>query len=294
MPPALAPGSCPSCPTSAPPEPLAAATTTVSRGGGLPIPRRPPYAVTPGIPSTPRPVVTGAATGSSSRRPVPSESACVRHPVRARTTSHLTYAELFETRTCATVSPVITSPSSSGLAYDLPSFIRPRMYGSRERYSTPSRSWPAAGVGIAVSSRRKSVSSGFPFGRAARTTCRPRVVMTRTLFLSETHSSLHLCDPAIHEQLDSRDVATVVGREERHGLGNLVGSTEAAEWHRGGNHLRALLACLRGGQQLIQSRGVGGARAHRVHPDAAILQLGRPCPRERADGGLWHCTHCWP
>src|SRR5437899_11042186 len=49
------------------------------------------------------------------------------------------------------------------------------------------------------------------------------------LSLSETHSSLHLCDPAIHEQLDSRDVATVVGREEHHGLGNLAGSTEAAE-----------------------------------------------------------------
>src|SRR5712692_11102392 len=79
--------------------------------------------------------------------------------------------------------------------------------------------------------------------------------------VSSPHSSLHLCDPAIHEQLDSRDVATVVGREEHHCLGNLVGSTEAAEWHRGGDHLRTLLACLRGGQQLIQSRGVGGARS---------------------------------
>src|SRR5213594_571848 len=291
MPTALAPASWASCPTSDPTGPLAAATTTVSRGCGLPITRRPPYAVNPGIPSTPRPVVIGAAAGSNLRRPVPSESACVRHPVRARTTSPLTYAELFETSTCATVSPVITSPISSGVAYDFPSFIRPRIYGSRERYCTPSRSWPAAGVGIAVSSRRKSVSSGFPFGRAARTICRPRVVMTRTFSLSETHSSLHLCDPAIHEQLDSRDVATVVGREEHHRLGNLVGSTEAAEWHRGGDHLRALLACLRGGEQLIQSRGVGDARAHRVHPDAAILQLGRPCPCERADGGLRGTVH---
>ena len=178
MPTALAPASCASCPTSDPTGPLAAATTTVSPGCGLPITRRPPYAVNPGIPSTPRPVVTGAAAGSSLRRPAPSESACVRHPVRARTTSPLTYAELFETSTCATVSPVITSPISSGLAYDLPSFIRLRMYGSRERYSTPSRSCPAAGVGIAVSSRRKSVNSGLPFGRAARTICRPRVVMT--------------------------------------------------------------------------------------------------------------------
>src|SRR6266446_8897528 len=36
--------------------------------------------------------------------------------------------------------------------------------------------------------------------------------------VSSPHSSLHLCDPAIHEQLDSRDVAAVVGREEHHGL----------------------------------------------------------------------------
>src|SRR5882724_10951089 len=291
IPTALAPASWASCPTSDPTGPLAAATTTVSPGCGLPITRRPPYAVNPGMPSTPRPVVTGAAAGSSLRRPVPSESACVRHPVRARTTSPLTYTELFDTSTCATVSPVITSPISSGLAYDFPSFIRPRIYGSRERYCAPSRSWPAAGVGIAVSSRRKSVSSGFPFGRAARTTCRPRVVMTRTFSLSEIHSSLHLCDPAIHEQLDSRDVATVVGREEHHGLGNLVGSTETAERHRGGDHLRALLACLRGGEQLIQPRGVGGARAHRVHPDAAILQVGRPRPREGADGSLGGAVH---
>src|SRR2546422_4556051 len=59
MPTALAPASWAICPTSDPTGPLAAATTTVSRGCGLPITRRPPYAVNPGIPSTPRPVVTG-------------------------------------------------------------------------------------------------------------------------------------------------------------------------------------------------------------------------------------------
>src|SRR5437868_12017782 len=132
MPTALAPASWASCPTSDPTGPLGAATTTGSPGCGLPMARRPPYAVNPGIPSTPRLVVTGATAGSSLRRPVPSESACVRHPVRARTTSPLTYTELFETSTCATVSPVITSPISSGVAYDFPSFIEPRIYGSRE------------------------------------------------------------------------------------------------------------------------------------------------------------------
>src|SRR2546428_284034 len=114
MPTALAPASCASCPTSDSTGPLAAATTTVSPGCGLPITRRPPYAVNAGMPSTPRPVVTGAAAGSSLRRPVPSESACVRHPVRAKTTSPLTYSEWFETSTWATVSPVITSPIGRG------------------------------------------------------------------------------------------------------------------------------------------------------------------------------------
>src|SRR6266851_2314535 len=156
MPTALAPASCASCPTSDPTGPLAAATTTVSPGCGLAIARRPPYAVNPGMPSTPSPVVTGAAAGSSLRRSAPSESACVRHPVRARTTSPLAYAELFETSTCATLSPVITSPISRGVAYDLPSFMPPRMYGSRERYCTSSRNCTAAGVGIAVSSGSRS------------------------------------------------------------------------------------------------------------------------------------------
>jgi hypothetical protein len=32
-----------------------------------------------------------------------------------------------------------------------------------------------------------------------------------------------------HEELDSRDVAAVVRREEHHGLGNLLGSTESPE-----------------------------------------------------------------
>src|SRR5215475_2561414 len=52
---------------------------------------------------------------------------------------------------------------------------------------------------------------------------------------------LDLCDPAIHEQLDSSDVAAIVGGEECHSLRNLVGSTEPTERHRGGDHLCALL-----------------------------------------------------
>src|SRR5258706_758619 len=102
---------------------------------------------------------------------------------------------------------------------------------------------------------------------------------------------LHLCDSAIHEQLDSRDVAAVVGGEERHGLCDLVRSTEATEWHRGGDHLRALLPCLGGGEQLVESRRIDWTGTHRIHPDATILQLGRPRPGERADGGLRGAVH---
>src|SRR5258706_3862023 len=102
---------------------------------------------------------------------------------------------------------------------------------------------------------------------------------------------LHLCDSAIHEQLDSRDVAAVVGGEERHGLCDLVRSTEATEWHRGGDHLRALLPCLGGGEQLVESRRIDWTGTHRIHPDATILQLGRPRPGERADGSLRGAVH---
>src|SRR5262249_34106961 len=42
----------------------------------------------------------------------------------------------------------------------------------------------------------------------------------------------------------------------------------------------------RGSQQVIQSRGIDEARAHRVHANAAILQVHGPCPRERTQGGF--------
>src|ERR1700682_4630329 len=77
MPTPLAPAIFASWPTSDPTGPLAAATTTVSPGAGLPITRRPPYAVNPGIPSTPSPVVTGATAGSSLRRSARSDGAWV-------------------------------------------------------------------------------------------------------------------------------------------------------------------------------------------------------------------------
>ena len=48
---------------------IAAATTTVSPGCGLPIASSPAYAVKPGMPSTPSDVETGTTDGSSLRSP---------------------------------------------------------------------------------------------------------------------------------------------------------------------------------------------------------------------------------
>src|SRR6267142_338053 len=102
---------------------------------------------------------------------------------------------------------------------------------------------------------------------------------------------LHLCEAAIHKQLRSRDVTAVVGGEKRHRLRDLIRCAEPAEWNRGGNHLRALLARFRGSEQLTQPGGVDRAWAHGVHADAAIPQVHRPRARERADGGLRGTVH---
>jgi len=46
---------------------------------------------------------------------------------------------------------------------------------------------------------------------------------------NDDQSFLHLGEAAIHKQFGSRDVATVVGREKHHGLGDLIGCAEPAE-----------------------------------------------------------------
>ena len=62
-------------PTADPTGPLAAATTTVSPGCGLPMISKPAQAVNPGMPSAPSAVVIGAAAGSSFLSPSPLDSA---------------------------------------------------------------------------------------------------------------------------------------------------------------------------------------------------------------------------
>ena len=82
---------------------------------------------------------------------------------------------------------------------------------------------------------------------------------------------LNLRETAIDKQFRSRDVAAVVRCQKHHGLGDLIGCTEPAERNTVGNHLQALLAGFCGSQQVTKSGRVGGAWAHRVHANAAVL-----------------------
>src|SRR5260370_23242606 len=83
--------------------------------------------------------------------------------------------------------------------------------------------------------------------------------------------SLHLRETAIDEQLRSGDVAAVVRCEKHDGLRDLVGCAEPTERHNAGNHLPALLARFRGGQQVAQSGRVDRTWAYRVHANAPRL-----------------------
>jgi hypothetical protein len=54
--------------------------------------------------------------------------------------------------------------------------------------------------------------------------------------------TLHLRESTIHEQFDSRDVATIVGCEKHDGFGSLIGRSEPSERNAFGDHLLAFLA----------------------------------------------------
>ena len=73
---------------------------------------------------------------SSLRRPAPAVTWYSCHPAIPATMSPASNPGFSDSITSATVAPIITSPSGWGAAYDLASSIRPRMYGSRERYCT--------------------------------------------------------------------------------------------------------------------------------------------------------------
>ncbi len=70
----------------------------------------------PGMPSTPTAVETGPSFGSTLRRSLPPESACVCQPARESTMSPWAKSGLFEAITSDTVPPSITPPIGTGVA----------------------------------------------------------------------------------------------------------------------------------------------------------------------------------
>src|SRR5260370_35480660 len=141
-------------------------------------------------------------------------------------------------------------------------------------------------VPVKPTTSRSTHSTGMSAGTSTVSLrpCMFRVALTHSPWDDQwacpaSRNGLYLCQAAIHKQLRSRDVATVVRGQEDDGLRDLLGSAAPAERHGAGNHLRALLSDLRRSQQLIQSGSVDGARPHRIDPNSAILQVRGPRPR---------------
>src|ERR1700736_3760973 len=63
----------------------------------------------------------------------------------------------------------MVSPTATGWAEDDAALIRPRMYGSIERYRVRTSSCPLVGTGMRPVSTRKLSSVGAPAGRDAKT-----------------------------------------------------------------------------------------------------------------------------
>src|SRR5262249_5245702 len=101
------------------------------------------------------------------------------------------------------------------------------------------------------------------------------LAMSSSLLVPRAVRRLHLCEAAVHKQFGARDVARVVGGEKQHGLCDLIGCTAPAQRNTVRNHLEELLARCCGSQAIHRGR-VDEAWAHRVHANAAILQVRRP------------------
>src|SRR5262245_43742512 len=111
------------------------------------------------------------------------------------------------------------------------------------------------------------------------------LAMSSSLLVPWAVRCLHLSEAAVNRQFRARDEAAVVGGEKQHGLRDLIGCTAPAQRNTVRNHLEELLArCC--GSQVIHRGRVDEAWAHRVHANAAILQVRCPGPRERAHCGL--------
>src|SRR5262249_16353073 len=84
--------------------------------------------------------------------------------------------------------------------------------------------------------------------------------------------TLHLRDAAVDEQFNSRDITRVVRCEKYYGLCDVIGSGESPKRNGARDHRLTLFPDFRRrSEQITQPRCVDGARAYRVHPNAAIL-----------------------
>ncbi len=68
--------------------------------------------------------------------------------------------------------PTITPPTSTGGAYDGASLIRPRIYGSSDKYRVRMSTSPSPGEGTGAGTIVKFSSVALPAGREASRTCR--------------------------------------------------------------------------------------------------------------------------
>jgi len=91
-----------------------------------------------------------------------------------------------------------------------------------------------------------------------------------------------LRETTIDKQFYSRDVTAFVGREKDNDLSDLVGCAESAELNTVGNRLHVLLGLV---CRMPRWR-VNKAWAHRVHANAAVLQIHGPRSRERTHSGF--------
>src|SRR5689334_12108889 len=89
--------------------------------------------VTPGMPTEPRYADSGTCVASTLAMPLPSDVPYSCQPSMPTTLSPAANDGCFDSTTSPTVPPIITSLSGCGAAYDLLSFMRPRMYGSSDR-----------------------------------------------------------------------------------------------------------------------------------------------------------------
>ncbi|CAK7284966.1 hypothetical protein SGPA1_30839 [Streptomyces misionensis JCM 4497] len=142
--------------------------------------------MSPVMPSTPRYDDRGAAPGSTLTACSAPTTAYSRQPRGCSTWSPTEMPSARDSITSPTAPPCIALPSSNGATYDFWALIRPRMYGSTERYVFRTSTWPSRGAGSGDSTSAKSSGFGQPTGRLSRCHSRLTVVVVIAESLSFT------------------------------------------------------------------------------------------------------------